>query len=117
MPILRGRLVIMVVRDLLPLRVVAVSGPSMVPTLHHGDVVLAHRTRRVAAGDVVLARFRSMPDRLVVKRVVRGVDDGWWLASDNVFAGGDSAVHGVADVEARVVLRLRGRGPRLLPGA
>ncbi|WP_375500829.1 helix-turn-helix transcriptional regulator [uncultured Jatrophihabitans sp.] len=104
-------------RTLLPLRVVEVSGPSMVPTLHHGDVVLvrrAGRRGRVSAGDVVLARFRSMPDRLVVKRVVRQVDDGWWLASDNTFAGGGSELHGVADVEAQVVLRLRGPGPRFL---
>ena len=60
----------------------------------------------------MLARFRSMPDRLVVKRVARAVGDGWWLASDNAFAGGDSETNGVADVEARVVLRLRGQGPR-----
>ena len=107
-------------RDSVPVRVVEVSGPSMVPTLHHGDVVLALRTarrRRVRPGDVVLARFRTMPDRLVVKRAVRPVEDGWWLASDNTFAGGDSETHGVADVEARVVLRLRGPGPRFLPRA
>ena len=59
-------------------------------------------------GDVVLARYRSMPDRPVLKRVARGDGDGWWLASDNTNAGGDSAVHGTADVDARVVLRVRG---------
>ncbi len=102
-------------RELLPLRVVEVSGPSMVPTLHHGDVVLARRLGpygRVSAGDVVLARFRSLPERLVVKRAVRPTAGGWWLGSDNSFAGGDSGSNGVADVEARVVLRVRGRGPR-----
>ena len=96
----------------------------MVPTLHHGDVVLARRVGRrrgssggagrVRPGDVVLARFRTMPDRLVVKRAVRPADGGWWLASDNTFAGGDSEVHGVADVEAVVVLRVHGDGPRRL---
>ena len=102
-------------RDHLPLRVVEVSGPSMVPTLHHGDVVLVRRvTRRgrVEPGRLVLARFRSLPERLVVKRAVRPIDDGWWLASDNPFAGCDSEHHGVADVEARVLLRLHGPGPR-----
>ncbi|MEO9138857.1 MAG: S24 family peptidase [Jatrophihabitans sp.] len=85
---------------------VAVSGPSMVPTLRSGDVVLAVRRRRVQPGDVVLARYRSMPDRLVVKRVERSDDRGYRLVSDNPYAGGDSARHGVADVEAQVLLRL-----------
>ena len=78
---------------------VAVSGPSMVPTLRHGDTVAgAARRARSAAGDVVVARFRALPGRLV--RQARGAphDGGWWLASDNTFAGGDSAAHGVADV-------------------
>ncbi|GAB2486571.1 S24/S26 family peptidase [Jatrophihabitans fulvus] len=91
---------------------VAVSGPSMVPTLRHGDVLLARRGSRVRAGDVVLARFRDLPDRLVVKRAVRPSDGGWWVVSDNGFAGGDSTVHGPADVEARVVLRLGPGRPR-----
>ena len=89
----------------------------MVPTLRHGDVVLARRLGRrssPAPGYVVLARFRTMPDRLVVKRVVRAVDGGWWLASDNTFAGGDSEVHGVADVEARVLMVVRGRRLQLV---
>lgn len=81
----------------------------MVPTLRHGDVVLVRVVRdpaRVRAGDVVVGRFRALPDRLVVKRAVRPVDGGWWLASENPFAGGDSDSHGVADVAGRVLLRL-----------
>ena len=93
-----------------------VSGPSMVPTLRHGDLVLASSRAPVRVGDVVLARFRSMPERLVVKRVVRAQDGGWWLASDNPFAGGDSEVNGVADAEARVVVVWRGRWPGRVPG-
>lgn len=87
----------------------------MVPTLRDGDVVVARRLggrSAPAPGDVVLGRFRTMPDRLVVKRAVRAVDGGWWLASDNTFAGGDSEVHGVADVEARVLVLVRGRRPQ-----
>ena len=60
----------------------------------------------VRPGDIVLARFRALPELLVLKRAVRRHEDGWWLASDNPFAGGDSASHGVAEVEARVLVRL-----------
>jgi phage repressor protein C with HTH and peptisase S24 domain len=96
----------------LPVQRVAVRGPSMVPVLRDGDTVLVRHGAPIRPGDVVLARFRAMPDRLVLKRTVRPVDGGWWLASDNSFAGGDSAVHGVADVLARVVLRIRRGEPR-----
>ena len=75
----------------------------MVPTLRHGDRVVVRHGARIRAGDVVLARFRTMPQRLVLKRAVRAADGGWWLVSDNEFAGGDSSTHGVADVEARAV--------------
>ena len=74
----------------------------MVPTLRDGDTVVVRYGARIAPGDVVLATFRSLPGRLVVKRAVRAQDGGWWLGSDNTFAGGDSAAHGVADVHARV---------------
>jgi len=81
----------------------------MSPTLRDGDRVVVRHGAVVRAGDVVLAHFRSMPDRPVLKRAMRPDGTGWWLASDNTAAGGDSAVHGTADVTARVVLRLRRR--------
>jgi phage repressor protein C with HTH and peptisase S24 domain len=85
----------------------------MAPTLRHGDVVVVRHGARIRPGDVVLGRFRDLPDRLVLKRVQRPVDNGWWLVSDNALAGGDSTTHGVADVHARVVLRWRrGSWPR-----
>jgi phage repressor protein C with HTH and peptisase S24 domain len=98
--------------SILPLQRVRVSGPSMVPTLRDGDSVIVRHGARVRPGDVVLARFRTDPDRLVLKRAVREMDDGWWLVSDNRFAGGDSFTHGVADVLGRVVLRLSHGMPR-----
>ena len=99
---------------LLPWQRVHVSGPSMSPTLRHGDVLLVRHGARIRPGDVVLARFRSLPGRLVLKRAVRPLDGGWWLASDNAFAGGDSESHGVADVVARVTWRIRpGRPGRI----
>ena len=83
----------------------------MVPTLRHGDVVIVRHGAPVRPGDLVIGTFRSLPDRLVVKRAVRAVDEGWWLASDNDATAGDSETYGVADVTARVVLRLRGWRP------
>ena len=102
-------------RDVFPWQRVRVSGPSMVPTLHDGDVVIVRHGAAIRGGDVVLARFRSLPERLVLKRAVREQEGGWWLASDNEHAGGDSASHGVADVLGRVTWVARGRRLHRLP--
>lgn len=99
-------------KPITPLQRVRVSGPSMVPALRDGDSVIVRHGARVRPGDVVLARFRAEPDRLVLKRAVRETDGGWWLVSDNKFAGGDSFTHGVADVLGRVVLRMSHGMPR-----
>lgn len=96
------------------LRTVLIHGPSMAPTLRHGDVVLTRSGGRpVRPGDVVLARFASRPDLLVVKRVVRRDGDGWWLEGDNQLVADDSRAYGWAKVEARVVLRYWPRPRRL----
>jgi phage repressor protein C with HTH and peptisase S24 domain len=99
-------------RVLFPLQWVRIVGPSMAPTLRHGDAVLVRHGACVRPGDVVLARFRALPDRLVIKRAERALDAGWWVTSDNPCAGGDSEVHGVADVQGRVVLRVAPGVPR-----
>ena len=85
----------------------------MSPTLRNGDVVLVRHGARIRTDDVVLAVYRSMPGRFVLKRAVRRTTDGWWLASDNPAAGGGSDVHGVADVLGRVLLRYRPEGREL----
>jgi SOS-response transcriptional repressor LexA len=82
---------------------VLVSGPSMVPALRDGDRLVVGYGAGVRAGDVVVARFRSRPGLLVVKRAVREAEDGWLLASDNPFVTGGPS--GVADVEAKVLGR------------
>lgn len=85
---------------------VLVHGPSMAPTLRHGDALLVRRGgARARAGDVVVARFRSRPGLLVVKRAVRHQPDGWWLRSDNDLVTDDSRSYGVAEVIGTVVLR------------
>lgn len=91
----------------MPMRCFAavVHGPSMVPTVRPGDVLLVRRGGRIRVGDVVVARFRSRPDLLVVKRAVRREGDGWWLVGDNALVHDDSRVYGVADPLGRVVMR------------
>lgn len=81
---------------------VLVRGPSMVPVLRDGDCLAVLRGARVRSGDVVVARYRSRPELLVVKRAVEPQDGGWLLASDNPFV---PPIDGVADVEAKVLLR------------
>ncbi|HEY8451689.1 MAG TPA: S24/S26 family peptidase [Natronosporangium sp.] len=96
-----------------PLFAVLVQGPSMAPTLRHGDALLVRRgNRRIHPGDVVVATFRTRPDLLVVKRAVREQDGGWWVRGDNDLATDDSETYGVADVHGRVLLRYWPR-PRL----
>lgn len=106
---------------LLPWQLVQVSGPSMAPALRTGDRLVVRRGARVRPGDVVLGSFADLPGVWVVKRAVRPVPDAadgqWVVASDNAFAGGDSTVHGPAQVSGRAVLLLR-RGcwlPRRIP--
>jgi phage repressor protein C with HTH and peptisase S24 domain len=85
----------------------------MTPTLRDGDLLLVRLDNRARPGDVVLATFRALPDRYVIKRADRPMDGGWWLTSDNPFAGGDSATNGVATVHGRV--RWRWPAGRRLP--
>lgn len=89
-----------------PLFAVLVRGPSMVPTLRHGDALLVRRGGRpTRPGDVVVAVFRTRPDLVVVKRAVSRRDGGWWLVGDNDLVADDSRAYGVADVLGRVVAR------------
>jgi hypothetical protein len=90
----------------------------MSPTVRSGDRLLVRRVRpgaAVRAGDVVLARFPSRPELLVVKRVRRAVPGGYWVEGDNLLVADDSRAFGVAVVVARVLLRLWPRPGRLRP--
>ncbi|HET6534085.1 MAG TPA: S26 family signal peptidase [Actinoplanes sp.] len=97
----------------LPVFAVLVKGPSMAPALRDGDALLVRRGGRVREGQAVVARFRSRPDLLVVKRAVREQDGGWWVQGDNEFVADDSRRYGVADVIGRVWLRYWPRPGRL----
>ncbi|GAA2131785.1 hypothetical protein GCM10009760_05920 [Kitasatospora kazusensis] len=97
---------------LLPLGVVDVAGPSMVPTLYEGDLVLVRYGGRITPGAVVLFRHPLRQDLLVVKRAVGRRPRGWWMLSDNQFVDSDSREYGAVPddlVLGRVLLRLRPR--------
>jgi nickel-type superoxide dismutase maturation protease len=86
---------------------VAVAEDSMRPTLLPGDWLIARRTRRIRAGQVVLAWHPSRDGLLLVKRAARRVDGGWWLASDNPGGGAvDSARFGPVPAEKIVAVVL-----------
>jgi hypothetical protein len=90
----------------------------MSPTVRHGDRLLVRRLTpgaAVAEGTVVLARFPSRPELLVVKRVRRTVPGGAWVVGDNPLVTDDSRAFGVAVPVGRVVGRLWPR-PGRLPG-
>ncbi|MFH8973939.1 nickel-type superoxide dismutase maturation protease [Streptomyces sp. NPDC017890] len=102
-------------RGALPFGPAEVTGPSMVPTLHHGDVLLVHWGARVRPGDVVVLRHPFQQDLLVVKRAVERRGAGWWVLGDNAFAGGDSTDYGAVPQEL-VLGRARLRYRPLRPG-
>ena len=87
---------------------VRVAGPSMVPALRPGDRCLVRWGGPVRQGQLVVARHPARSDLLIVKRAARREAQGWWLASDNPYAGGDSETFGVLpdrQVLGRVLLR------------
>jgi phage repressor protein C with HTH and peptisase S24 domain len=98
-------------------RRVAVRGPSMSPTLHDGDVVLARFGAAPRPGEVVLVGWAARQGQLSVKRAVRQVDEGWWVLGDNPFGSTDSRTLGPAHVRGVVVARLWPRPRRLHPRA
>jgi len=93
-----------------------VTGPSMSPTVRHGDRLLVRRPapgEAVPVGAVVLARFPARPELLVVKRVRRSVAGGVWVEGDNPLVEDDSRAFGPAVAVGRVLLRVWPRPGRL----
>jgi nickel-type superoxide dismutase maturation protease len=86
-------------RALLPLGAAEVTGPSMVPTLQHGDRLLLQYGARIRPGDVIVLRHPFQQDLLVVKRAVELREGGWWVLGDNPYAGGDSTDYGTVPVD------------------
>lgn len=82
-----------------PFGLAEVTGPSMVPTLRHGDRLLLRYGGVVRPGDIVVLRHPFQQDLLVVKRAVERREGGWWVLGDNPYAGGDSTDYGVVPDE------------------
>jgi nickel-type superoxide dismutase maturation protease len=104
-------------RSLLPYGIAVVGGPSMVPTLRHGDRILVRYATVIHTGDVVLARRPDRPELVIVKRAARRDADGWWLLGDNPYGSTDSRGFGAVPDElllGRALLRV-GWPPRI-PG-
>lgn len=88
-----------------------VVGDSMLPALQAGQLVLAVRTRRARAGDVVIARHGG---REKIKRVHTVSDGQVFLLGDNQAASTDSRHFGWVPqraVFARVVWPRMSAGP------
>ncbi|MFF4790684.1 nickel-type superoxide dismutase maturation protease [Streptomyces sp. NPDC001276] len=101
----------------LPFGLAEVTGPSMVPTLHHGDRLVVQYGARIRPGDVVVLRHPFQQDLLVVKRASERRDSGWWVLGDNAYAGGDSTDYGTVPEDlvlgtVRFRYRPRGRAQR-----
>ncbi|MFG2754646.1 nickel-type superoxide dismutase maturation protease [Streptomyces xanthophaeus] len=96
--------------------VLEVTGPSMVPTLLHGDRLVVRYGASVRRGAVVVLRHPFQQDLLVVKRAVERRPGGsWWVLGDNPYnETGDSTVYGPVPDElvlATAVLRFRPAAP------
>ncbi|MFI1470787.1 nickel-type superoxide dismutase maturation protease [Streptomyces wuyuanensis] len=91
-----------------PFGVAEVAGPSMHPTLAHGDRLLVHYGAAVRAGDVAVLRHPLQQDLLIVKRAVERREDGWWVLGDNPYAEGDSRLFGAVP-EDLLLGRVRAR--------
>ncbi|GHD90227.1 nickel-type superoxide dismutase maturation protease [Streptomyces naganishii] len=98
----------------LPFGLAEVTGPSMVPTLYHGDRLLVQYGARIRPGDVMVLRHPFQQDLLVVKRAAELREGGWWVLGDNAYAGGDSTDYGTVPedlVLGKVWFRYRPRKP------
>ncbi|MFF8287895.1 nickel-type superoxide dismutase maturation protease [Streptomyces sp. NPDC016309] len=93
-----------------------VTGPSMVPTLHHGDQLLVHYGAPLRAGDVAVLRHPLQQDLLIVKRLVERRDGGWWVLGDNrAVEAVDSRAFGPVPPDL-VLGRVRARYRGIRPG-
>jgi nickel-type superoxide dismutase maturation protease len=83
-------------------RRVAVTGPSMEPTLTSGDRILVFRRGHPRVGEIVAVDEPGGDGRLIVKRVVAVTGDDVIVEGDNAASSTDSRVFG--PVERRSIV-------------
>lgn len=88
-----------------PVTRLRIVGPSMAPAMLNDEWWLVRRSSDVKPGDVVLLTHPDRPDLLIVKRLARREDGGWWVLGDNPDASEDSRQFGVVP-DANVLGRL-----------
>jgi nickel-type superoxide dismutase maturation protease len=88
-----------------PVTRVRIVGPSMAPTMMNDEWWLVRRTSTPRPGDVALLVHPRRPDLLIVKRLARHEDGGWWVLGDNPDASEDSRHFGAVP-DANVLGRL-----------
>lgn len=66
----------------------------MHPTLVPGDHLLVRLGARPTVGSLVVLRPPNRSELLVVKRVIRAVEEGWWVEGDNASGSDDSRLFG-----------------------
>jgi nickel-type superoxide dismutase maturation protease len=85
---------------------IAVSGDSMLPTLHNNDMLLLRRSSRFRPGQLVLLEDHAF--RLTIKRLSHQIQDQWWVVGDNAEHSIDSRSYGAVSsqqLQAVVIAR------------
>jgi nickel-type superoxide dismutase maturation protease len=96
-----GVVLLGVIAVALRVRIVRVTGDSMLPTLGAGALLLTMtaRNRTIRDGTLVTCRDPREPDRIIVKRVVARLDDLLDLRGDNPEASTDSRTFGLQRID------------------
>lgn len=92
------------------LRRFEIADASMEPALRHGDWVMARRlTGPPQRGDVVVFRSDQLPDRWLVKRVIRKLPEASFVVGDNrPMSADDSRTRGPVS-DRRIAWKVVGR--------
>lgn len=71
-----------------------VTGNSMMPSYHDGDVILVGRWGKMHVNDVIVCRDPREKNRLIMKRVAAIENASYYVLGDNKHASTDSRTFG-----------------------